>query len=489
MDFLDPKKQKKHARRLVVGYILIGLVLLLATTILLYQAFGYGIDRHGRIFQNGLVFLSSLPEDAEIYIDGERKENNTNTRLLLPAGQYVVELKREGYRTWKRAITVEGGTTQRFDYPVLFASTLEPQDIKQYSTTPFLVTQSPDKRWVFVQVVADTFDLYDLDASNPVPASFSIPAEVLAAGSTTLSWKETAWARDNRYLVLQRLYERDGQQSSEYVLVDRENPALARNLTVAFGFSPTILQLRGEVFDQYYLYDQPNGALFTASLDRPTPKPYLDGVLSFQPDGPDTVLYVTNKEAPPGKALIRMKQGEDNYTIRQVASDAAPYLLDLARYDSAWFVAVGASGEDKIYVYKNPIESLKSSSGEVLVPVHILKVDNPTYIAFSPEARFVAIEAGQQFATYDVKNGKGYAYEIENQLDAAHGHATWADGYRLTSTSEGHVLIFDYDGTNRQLLSPASAAAQPLFTREYRRLFTLNGANVFTSTNLRIQQQ
>ena len=46
MDFLDPKKQKAHDRRLTIGYIIIGLVLLLATTILLYLTFGYGIDRH-----------------------------------------------------------------------------------------------------------------------------------------------------------------------------------------------------------------------------------------------------------------------------------------------------------------------------------------------------------------------------------------------------------------------------------------------------------
>ncbi|HZM64492.1 MAG TPA: PEGA domain-containing protein, partial [Candidatus Saccharimonadales bacterium] len=101
MDFLDPEKQKAHARRLIAGYILIGMVVLLSAIILLYQAFGYSIDRHGRIFQNGLVFISSLPDRAEIYVDGMRESSTTNARLALPAGQYVFEIKREGYRTWK----------------------------------------------------------------------------------------------------------------------------------------------------------------------------------------------------------------------------------------------------------------------------------------------------------------------------------------------------------------------------------------------------
>ena len=177
MDFLDPEKQKAHTRRLIAGYILIGMVLLLATIILLYQAFGYGIDRHGKIFQNGLVFVSSVPEGADIYIDGVREDDRTNARLALPAGQYTFEVRREGYRAWKRAITVEGGTLQRFDYPFLFPTELDSTVAKQYDATPGLLSQSPDGRWLFVQNTGDRFDLFDLDASTLVPAGFTVPDE------------------------------------------------------------------------------------------------------------------------------------------------------------------------------------------------------------------------------------------------------------------------------------------------------------------------
>ncbi|MET0779823.1 MAG: PEGA domain-containing protein, partial [Candidatus Saccharimonadales bacterium] len=88
MDFLDPKKQKAHARRLTLGYALIGLVLLLGTTILLYLAYGFGIDKNGRVIQNGLVFISSQPSGADIYINGQSK-GQTDTRVVLPAGSYT----------------------------------------------------------------------------------------------------------------------------------------------------------------------------------------------------------------------------------------------------------------------------------------------------------------------------------------------------------------------------------------------------------------
>ncbi len=484
MDFLDPKKQKAHSIRLIIGYILIGFMLLLATVILVYQAYGFGIDRHGRIIRNGLVFVSSVPSDADIYVNGERKARTADT-LVLPAGPYVFEIKREGYRTWKRAVTVEGGTVQRFDYPLLFAETLETKTAKQYAA-PGLATQSPDLRWLLVQSnTPDVFDLFDMNSSTPTPTAFTIPLEILSVDTTTIGWQEVEWSKNNRHVVLRRLFTKSGQESSEYILVDRENASASRNLSVLLGFTPTVLELRDKAYDQYFVFDQPNGTLFTASLEQPTPRPYLSNVLAFTSDGTETVLYVTDQEAPPGKALIRIRQGEDSYTIRQVASDAAPYMLDLARYSGAWYVAAGASGEDKIYVYKNPVDTLRSSNSDVLVPVHILKTVHPTYVMFAPGARFVLAENGQDFAVYDIKNNKGYAYEIGLPIDSALGHAVWIDGYHLATTSGGQTLVFDYDGTNNQILSPTSQSSLPYFGREYRQLYTITPDNRLTVTELR----
>src|SRR5438128_1981144 len=98
MDFLDPKKQRAHMIRLIVGYVLIGVAILIATLILLYQAYGFGLGKDGEIIQNGLVFVSTQPSGADIYIDGKHKDSRTNTRLQLPEGSYQLELRREGYR-------------------------------------------------------------------------------------------------------------------------------------------------------------------------------------------------------------------------------------------------------------------------------------------------------------------------------------------------------------------------------------------------------
>lgn len=485
MDFLDPQKQKAHTRRLIAGYILIGMVLLLATIILLYQALGYGIDRHGKIFQNGLVFVSSVPGDAEIYVDGVREVDYTDARLALPAGQYVFEVKRAGYRPWKRAITVEGGTLQRFEYLLLFAETLTPTTVKQYPATPSMATQSPDQRWLLMQSAGpDTFDVFDLEDSNPTPQTFTVPIETISASTTTTSWEAIEWARDNQHVLLKRQFTRGGQAGSEYILLNREQPTSSRNLSVLLGFTPTQVQLRDKNYDQYFAFDQNAGILFTASLNEPTPRPYLEGVLAFQSEGADRVLYATSQDAPPGKTLLRLRQGSDRYTIRQVASDAAPYMLDLAEYEGAWYIAAGASGEDKVYVYKNPIDSLKSDSGNVLVPVHILKADNPNSVTFAPKNRFISLQSGPEFTTYDVRNNRGYAFQLDTPPDANAGAATWFDEFHLVTATAGQTLVFDYDGTNRQLLAPLNPATGSYFDKNLRRLYTLTDTNTLTVTDL-----
>ena len=88
MDFLDPVKIRRHKIRLITGYALLGVAIFLTTTVLIFLAFGYGVGKDGQIIQNGLVFVSSKPNPAQINLNGNNTGSSTNARLQLPAGQY-----------------------------------------------------------------------------------------------------------------------------------------------------------------------------------------------------------------------------------------------------------------------------------------------------------------------------------------------------------------------------------------------------------------
>lgn len=488
MDFFDPKKQKRHAIRLGVGYALIALALILATTILLYQAYGFGLDKRGQVIQNGLVFVSSQPTGADIDVNNQRYKSQTNTRMALPAGQYTVHIARGGYRAWQRAITVDGGSVERFDYPFLFPSKLATTVVKQYADAPSLVTESPDRRWLLAGVgISNDFELYDLHAGKPTAKALTVPTEVLSAAAPTTGWQLVQWAGDNRHVLLRRNYQKDNAPGSEYILLDRQDPTQIQNLTQLLGFNPSNIELRNRAYDQYFAFDQPNGALFTATLKKPTPQLYLEQVLNFTTDG-NTVLYATTRDAPAGKVLIRLRQNTDPSYLVRTAPASTSYLLDLASYSGTPYIAAGAQAENKVYVYQDPLSTLKDNPKSVPVPVQILKVIAPTYVMFSDNARFVMAENADHFAVYDAEIDKGYAYQTKLALDAPQTHADWMDGYHLDIVSGGSVHVFDYDGANVQKLVPASPGYLPVFNQNYRFLYTLTVQNALTSTSLRAPQ-
>lgn len=471
MDFLDPKKQRQHLIRLFIGYVLVAIALILTTVILLYQAYGFGI-KNGEVIQNGLVFVSTRPRPADIYVNNAKRDETTNSRLLLPAGQYTFRLQREGYRTWQRAITIEGGSVARFDYPVLFPTKLTTTAVKSYDADPGISTQSPDRRWVLVQSPTgfNVFDLYDLDHMDKAPVALTIPTNMLQAqGAHT--WELVKWANDNKHVLLQHTSDVNGVKSSEYVLIDRENAASTVNLTTKLGTNPTKIALRGDKYDKYYLYDQTAATLKTATLDEPTPQPLLEHVLSFKSHSDDIVLYATDQGAPAGKTLIKLKEGDKTYTIREVSASST-YLLDLAQYSGDWYIVAGASIDNRVYVYKDPASVLNHRPKDPLVPVQVLKVAGPTYVSFSDNARFIVAENGPQFGLYDAETDKGYAYTQKVPLDAPQVHATWMDGHRLMYTTGGKVFVFEFDNANKETLNAADPAHVPLFDNKYENLYS-----------------
>ncbi len=487
MDFFDTQKQKRHSIRLSIGYAVIGTMLLLATTVLLHLSYGYGLSRDGQLIQKGLVFVSTRPTAADIYLNGERHKDRSNTRLNIPAGQYVLELKRDGYRDWKRALSVEGGKLQRFDYPLLFPVDLRTTNLKQYEAAPVLSTQSVDRRWLMIHAAGqgDSFDLYDLNAREPEAKSLTVPTDVFAAGSTTTGWKAVEWAKDNRHVILQRLFDRQGQAGSEYILVDREDPTASQNLTVAWGFNPTDVKLRDQAYDHYYLHDEQNRQVFTASLREPTPKLFVSGVLAFATER-DSVAYATAQDAEEGKVAVRMQQGDGPaVTVRQLPAETA-YLLDIATYGGNTYLAAGATSEGRVFLYRDPVGALRRAPDEPVASVQILKVGGVNHVSFSANKRFVVAENGDKFSVYDIETDRGYAYTAPSTPDAPQTHVKWMDGFRLGYVSGGKLLIFDFDGTNAQTLVAANAQYVPAFDRDYRYLYTVNSQNALTTTPLLI---
>lgn len=489
MDFLDPKKKRAHRRRLAVGYGLMASLITIATLVLVFTSYGYDIDRRtGTIIQNGLMLLDAKPETAEILINNEKK-GTTSNRLVLPEGNYEVELKREGYRSWKKSVILEGSSIEQLVYPVLFPAKLVSKSIQSYDSMPSLATASPDRRWLIVQnpESATTFQSVDLSNARHPGISITLPPAVVTDTDSADSYEAIEWAADNNHVLLKHTY----GDKTEFIVLNRASPAESLNLTKLFANQPfTGMQLRDKKFDQYYLHHAPDGKLYTADARSGAPVLIVNSVISFKSYKADVLLYVANPSNNPTMVEVHVRQGGKDSLLRHLPV-AQHYLVDVAGFEGHLYLASGSSADGRTYVYKDPFNDLNRHPARTPQPFRVLIVPGAQYVSFSGNARFIAAQGGSTFAVYDAETGRQPRYDIKLPLGPGQ-KATWMDGHRLAVVSGGNVHVFDFDGTNVQTLNAALAGFPPFFDRDYTALFTLasdpnaSAKTVLTRTELKV---
>lgn len=478
MDFLDPKKKRAHRVRLFIGYGLMAIAIGIATTILVFEASGFDFDRKtGTVIQNGLVFIDAHPEPARITLNGEDK-GQTDARLVIPDGNYTVELKRDGYRNWKRTFRLEGSSIERLVYAFLFPQKIDQEDVQLYAAAPTFSTQSPDRKWVMVQRIGaiNIFDLFDLSKESVNATELSIPQTLFTnfgTGNHTLELTE--WSNDNRHVLLKHGF--DG--GFEFIMLDREQPAQSQNINRTLNLNPTTISLRDKKFDQLYMLIGANGLLQVGDLRTGLVTPVLNNVINYKSYSTEEILFVTAEGAKAGKVLVKIRAADKVYTLRELPAGDSSYLLDISKFDGSWFMVAGASAERRAYVYREPFEELNQNNGSrVPVPETVLKTANAGLaVSFSANSRFMVLQGSSEFSVYDAEMDRLHRFDTRLPIAANH-KARWMDGHRLTFISDGRLRVIEFDGNNIQELVGISGSHLPYFDRDYDRLFTLGPSAV-----------
>lgn len=493
MDFLDPHKKRAHLIRLYIGYALMAIAVGIGTIVVLYSSFGYGVDRHtGKVIQNGLVFLSSSPEGAAINLvskDGDKQpETNTNTKLTIPANEYSVTLTKQGYRNWHRDFVLDGGSVERLMYPLLIPEKLDTVDSQLYSGQPSLITGSPDRHWVLVLKPGSQteFEVFDANEKNPTAALTAIPPDLLSPGANQ-TLKVVEWSTNNKHLILQHSFD----SSKEFILFNFENPSESININRHFNMTPSEVALYDKLPDELFILN--GGALHRGVVKDKKLTPLLTSVVTFKPHGNDMVEYISNKDtAATNKVTLRLFSNDVDYIVRDFPAGTT-YLLDIARFDGHWYVVAGAQNEHKVYVYEDPLDALKSNKPSQSLPARTLRVDTPQKVLFSANARFISTQGiNQNFTVYDAETDRQYRYVIDRPLDL-NNPASWMDGHRLVTVNDGQAIIFDFDGTNLQVLNRAGQGTVPQFDREYKAIYNVapseqaQGRFALTRASLRVE--
>ncbi|MFO8052899.1 MAG: PEGA domain-containing protein [Candidatus Omnitrophota bacterium] len=116
--------------RKILFFIFILIYLVLCPLVILYS-FGYILnpDKKG-VSQTGVIYLSSIPSGADVYLEKSRFKHKTPTSIrALNPGKYSVTVKLNGYRRWSQKVNIKAGKAVTFDNILLLPKKNIPQDI------------------------------------------------------------------------------------------------------------------------------------------------------------------------------------------------------------------------------------------------------------------------------------------------------------------------------------------------------------------------
>lgn len=475
MDFLDPEYKKRHSIILIIGQGLVGLAVIIAAILLVLKAYGFDLDRKtGKVVQNGLVYVDSAPDKADITINGKAHQDRTNTRFTLPAGGYSVELNKSDYRTWKKQFELEGSAVERFTYPMLVPKDLKTKSIDSGANLGYLFSQSPDRKWV---VASDSPDLatmkeYNLsDLTNtqaPKIRTFTIPSGVLEKSSTS-KFEVVDWSNNNASFLVRHTF--DGK--IEYALLNRDEPAKSLNLK-SVGYSAGEVLLLDKSAEKFIVHNKTDGSLFVIDSKAKKNFQLLSGVLSYKSHGDNKIIYSHVSPTDKSKARVTLLDGDKSYDIREIPlSDNMP--LDIASFQDKWYIAVGSEKEGKTYLYENFVSKYKQDPLGKVSPIRVLKsnITSPLKIGFSKNVRFIASFSGDDVSVYDIEDKRSYRYKLNMQFPAG-DYPLWMDGHRLSVSSGGNAVIVEFDGANPQTLTAASSNKNIFFDRDYERYYVFD---------------
>lgn len=488
MDFLDPKKRRAYHIRLYVGYVLVAIVIGLATYIIGQAVSGYGLDvKTGQIVQNGLLFVDSKPGGAEIFLNGQDQNSTSPARLVLPAGNYTLKLTKAGYHDWSRKFTLGEQSVARYQYPFLFPDNPRISSYpKTYASQPPLITQSPSQKWLLIEDPAassavPTFDQYDtttLDKATPAVTSVAMPAGLLTNYSAGSVLTEVEWSTDNNNLLLRH----DFSGGSEYIVFNRDTPSKSFNVNTTFGVTPDGVKLYNKGVDKLYIYDKSAATLSLADTGaKSVAAPFLRHVLAFQPYGKNLVNYVTDNNEPSGTVAAKIWDSGKTYSLNEFTGGGTD-LINAAQFQGHFYYADGSDKSGRIFIFKDPEDTAKDPSIGKASPELALSITGADKLKFSDNARFIGSEAGQDFAIYDMETQTSYQYTLADPL-AAEMH--WMDGHRFIGQSGGNIFIMDYDGLNKHSIAPTLLPAGGYFSADYNHLLTITPSDDKTSFVLR----
>lgn len=435
---MDLEKQKRRqSLRVLISEGCMVVAVIITVLVLAFVVSGYWVNSDFEVERQGLLQVSSTPTGANIEIDGGGSSwfQRTNTSKMLSSGEHTVTLTKENYDSWTKTVTISEGLLYRIHYPYLF---LKNREIEKVLDVPAitLATISPDKKtlllindttsWSLINLDSDRLELKPLDIFEYF--SSVSRAEGASVGLFTGEVLSFDWASDNSHLLLKT----NSGIGIEWVILDVKNPKNSVNLTKTFG--PTLSEVKILDNSANVLLAISNGNLHRIDVSgRSISAILVENVDAFDHYDNEIILSAKNNEGKNYLGLFRL--GSDKIKeIKTLDSSVRPLISKF--YEDKYITILD---DKKVTIHK------KDSEEEELLLAELSFT--PEQARVGHEGEFITFSSGSSIATLDMESLKILEWNADGE---SYG---WLNNDMIYSVKNGELVVYDYDGQNRRILS------------------------------------
>ncbi|MBI3983879.1 PEGA domain-containing protein [Candidatus Microgenomates bacterium] len=440
-------------RRLLrlVGYTCLFAGIGLVTVLLVAIGRGYRIDlKTGEIIGGGLLIVDSTPADATVLVDGKTQKHSAPMRLSLKAGNYQLELQRDGYQPWQKEVSIAVGRVTRIPYPLLLPTKGEATGITTLNE-PVQFVQSPNRRQLaWVSRTGGWQVMTMAIGTNQPTVVYRLPANLGVTAITQLSW-----GPDVRNLLLKA----NTPAGSRYFLI-RIADGTAQDLTAMTKLDWA--ELRFSDTSDTNLVGLVGAGLRRFDSTRNSLSPVLATKVSFIMPKENNLYLV--QAVGNGQQVVRLDRDDQPHVI--VGNlESASYSLNYAAYGDQRHLVLLDQTKQLVSLYDPLSESQQTRARFDTVSASTVTV--------SPDGRFLVMSNGAVGATHDFDEGRLWRWRLDGVPQSAFN---WYDNFHLLTTIAGRLTIVEFDGQNAQALAKVRSGFTSYASRNGSQVFCLTGS-------------
>ena len=439
---MDPERTKRRQSvKVIISEIIMVITVVLTVAILALLVSGYWLNADFKVERQGLLQISSVPAGANVSIDGVESSwlERTNTSKVLSSGEHTVTLTKDGYDSWSKTINISEGLVYRIHYPRLFLNDRTPENVLDTSGTT-LATVSPDHSYLLLINNTTEWSLINLDSEDIKPTKLDVSKLFSSVSLATDADKglftgeiiSIDWDYDGNHA----LFQVKSKDSLEWVLLDVKDAAKSVNLTKQFGSNFTDIQILDNSSNNLIVIQNNN----LHKIDLPgkaLSSVLVENVINFDHYNGNEIIFSAvnadqNSTLPYYVGFIKI--GDNKITTLSYTS--VPATVTLSKFYEDKYVTI---------LEDNLVSLYKKEDFEKITDFKLSF--NPNTMEVGHNGEFITMSSNANIATLDMESTSVCEWQPDNT------NFGWIDNDMIYAISDGQLIVYDYDGLNRRIIS------------------------------------